>query len=154
MGKKYLISKILLADGAVLIILGFLHLVATPLIGKWLSGQLTDTAIRDLPHTFFLDHITVGILLIPFGVSTLFSAIGVRAGQVWARSIAVTNGFTVLLLPLLVVLVMGPGYFDSPLYLIAAVVVTAIGLSMVIPLFWLWDGDVKGDAHRSPPHLH
>lgn len=153
MNKRYLVSKILLADGIVLITLGFVHLVSTPLAGKWLSGQLTEAVMRDISHTYFLEHVTVGILLISFGVSTLFSAVGVRAGQFWARSIALTNGLTILLLPLLVVLIMGSRYFDSPVYLVAAVVVVMIGLSMLLPLLWLRDSNRPGATHHSPPHV-
>jgi hypothetical protein len=147
MGRRYLVSKILLVDGILLIVLAFVHLISTPLISKWLSRQLTEQVLRDISPPFFLNHITVGILLIPFGISTLFSAVGVRSGQWWARGIALTNALAVLFLPLLVVVIMGSRYFDAPLFLIAAIIVTVIGLSMILPLIWLWSDNNMEEHH-------
>ncbi len=153
MSRRYFISKVLLIDGVLLIVLAFVHLFATPLVREWLSRHLTNDVLEDISPPFLFNHIVVGILLIPFGVSTLFSAVGVRGGQGWARGIALTNAVAVLLLPLIVVVVMGAGYFSAPVFFIGAILVTCIGLSMVIPIIWLW-GDTRDHNGREGMHRH
>ncbi|MBI1804166.1 MAG: hypothetical protein HY033_01320 [Ignavibacteriae bacterium] len=146
MNKRYIVSKILLVDGILLIVLAFIHLFATPLINKWLAYELTARVLEQVSPAFLLNHIVVGILLIPFGISTLYSSIGVRAGQAWARGIAITNALAVMSMPLLVVMIMGPQYFEARVFLAAAVLVTVIGLTMILPLIWLWGDSRKGDS--------
>jgi hypothetical protein len=153
MKKRHLVANILLGDGVLLIILGFLHFLSTPVVHDWLERQLTIQTLRSIPMQFFLNHITIGMLLIPFGVSTLYSAAGIRVGHRWARAIALTNGLAVLLIPLFVLLIMGTQYFDTPFFFYACVATTAIGLSMLLPLIWLGGDhgpDDKSLHHRYP----
>ena len=140
LAKRTIVSAILLLDGILMILLAFVHLLATPLIEKWLSRELTVDVLTKVSPAFLLDHIVVGILLIPFGISTLYSAAGIRAGQPWARVVATTNAIVVLILPLLIVVLMGPGYFSATPFLMAAILITIIGVSMFIPLIWLRSG--------------
>ena len=135
--RNRLAAGIILVDGVLLVVLAFVHLLATPLIHKWLSRELTAQTLFTVSPAFLLDHVVVGILLIPFGVSTLYSAAGVRLGQSWARGIAATNAFAVMILPFLVLLILGGRGFNSPLFLGAGILITLIGLSMLIPLIWL-----------------
>lgn len=135
--RAYLVSKILLADGILLIGVAFFQLLSTPVISRWLARELTPGTLGQISPAFLLNHIVVGVLLIPFGISTLYSAVGVRSGQSWARGIALTNALAVLLLPLFIALFLGPAYFTEPVFLIAAVIVTLIGISMIVPLIWL-----------------
>jgi hypothetical protein len=150
MNRRYLVSKILLFDGVLLIVIAFIHLFATPLVNKWLSRELTATTLENISPPFLLNHIVVGILLIPFGVSTLFSAIGVRGGQAWARGIAFTNAIAVLIFPLLIAWLMGKQYFTAPLFLVTTIIITLIGVSMVLPLIWLG----KGSTFENHSHAH
>jgi len=138
--RRAVVARILLVDGVLLILLAAAHLLATPVIQTWLHRELTPERLREASAPFFLDHVVVGLLLIPFGVSTLYSAVGVRAGQGWARSVAITNAFSVMVMPLLVILVMGTEYFSSITSVIAAAAITSIGLSMFLPLLWLRSG--------------
>ena len=141
--RRLVVSRILLVDGVLLVILGFLHLLATPLINKWLARELTKEVLTAVSPPFLLNHLVVGVLLIPFGVSTLYSAAGVRAGQLWARGIAMTNSLAVLVMPLLVVILLGKEYFSSAPFLAAAILITCIGVSMFLPLLWLQAGKIK-----------
>ena len=153
MNRRYLVSKILLVDGVLLIVVAFIHLFATPIISKWLSRELTAAPLENISAPFLLNHIVVGILLIPFGVSTLYSAIGIRGGQGWARGIAITNAIVVLIFPLLIAWLMGTQYFTAPLFLVATILITLIGLSMVLPLIWL-GRDSTFDNHSHIHHHH
>jgi len=150
MRRRHIVANILLGDGVLLILAGFLHLLATPVARAWMERDITAQTFRSLPVPFLLNHLTVGMLLIPFGVSTMYSAAGVRVGQVWARNIAITNGLAVLLIPLLILFFMGGAFFDAPLFLYMAALTTLIGLSMLLPLIWL-----RGhDGEDPPPHMH
>ncbi len=137
MDKRLVVSRILLVDGVLLVLLAFLHLLSTPIIQKWLARDLTSRVLTSFSPLFLLNHIAIGILLIPFGVSTLYSAAGVRAGHPWARGIAMTNALAILVMPLVVGYMMGIQYYNTPLFLGAAVIITLIGISMFVPLVWL-----------------
>ncbi len=137
MDKRYLVSRILLLDGILLILLAFAQLFSTPLISRWLQRELTQEVLATVSPAFLLNHLIAGILLIPFGISTLYSASGVRAGQSWARGIAMTNALAVLVFPLLIASLVGPRYFGSTPFMIGAILVTFIGVSMFVPLLWL-----------------
>jgi len=137
MNRNIFVSRVLLVNGMLLLILAFIHLFSTPLITKWLARELTPETLKSISPPFLLNHMVVGVLLIPFGISTMYSAAGVRAGHTWARGIATTNALAVLVLPLLVITLMGSEYFSSKPFLAAAVLVTVIGLSMLLMLIWL-----------------
>jgi hypothetical protein len=131
------VSLVMLVDGVLLIVLGFLHLVATPLVRLSLAGELTVGTFSGQSAPSLFNHIFIGVLLIPFGLSTLYSAAGVRAGQRWARGIAIVNALGVLAVPFVVAAVGGIENFSSPVSMMAAVLITVIGLSMFLPLLWL-----------------
>lgn len=135
MNKHYLVSKILLIDGVILIVMAFVLLFATPLISEWLARDITPQTLSNISPPFYLNHIAAGILLIPFGVSTLYSAVGVRAGHPWARGVALVNAFAVLILPLIVAMLAGPEY--SAIFLAATIIICLVGVSMALPLIWL-----------------
>ncbi len=150
MGRRTLVSTILLADGVLLIVLGFIHLISAQPVRQWLARSLTSESLGALSPADLMYHVTVGVLLMPFGVSTLYSAAGVRSGQAWARVIAFTNAVAVFLLPLMILWVMGPAYFSATVFLIGAICMTAIGLSMVLALVWV--GGKGGDGGDTVHH--
>jgi len=141
--RHYIVSLLLLLDGVLLIVLAFIHLLATPIIKMVLAGELTVEALLNSTAPNLLNHMVIGILLIPFGISTLYSASGVGAGQRWARNIALLNALGVLILPLFVEVMAGRQYFSSATFRIAAILITVIGISMFIPLLWLKSGPRK-----------
>jgi hypothetical protein len=135
------LSRILLIGGILLILLSFVHLLGTPLISRWLSGKLTEESISEISPIILFNHILVGMLLIPFGISTMFSAAGIRADQKWARAIAYTNSIVIIIVPLAVYIVMGSYYFDNLVSVIGTSMITIVGLSMLLSLIWLRDGN-------------
>lgn len=147
--KRLIVSRILLVDGILLIVVAFIHLLSTFPLKDWLARELTPKALSGISAPFLLNHLVVGVLLIPFGVSTLYSAVGVMAGQRWARVIAMTNALAVLVLPIILIALIGPEYYAAAPFLVASILITIIGFSMIVPLFWLWNDS----AHR-PPHEH
>ena len=88
--------------GALLVSLGVLHLAATPFMVRMLQDATTPGAAAWLTPPMVLNHVVVGILLLPCGGLVYYSAPGAAAGAQWAlvvsRSIALTIA---LLVPIL-----------------------------------------------------
>jgi len=80
---------------------------------------------------FLLNHVVVGILLIPVALNTIYAARAARTGAAWARTVALTNASSVLLLPLALVAVIGPSYFRALPFLVASVLITVAGIVLV-----------------------
>ncbi len=132
-----MLSRLLLIDGIILIILAFVHLIQTPIIHRWLDGQLSDEMFSTVSPVFLFNHIVIGILLLPIGVSTLYVAEGVRVGQRWARTIAMINAVIIMVLPPLALYIGGVVMFNSMPFAVLGAGITFIGLTMLIPLIWM-----------------
>lgn len=136
MNKNLLVSRVLLVDGALLCIIAFVHLADTPIVGMWLSRQLSAELLNSVSPFILLSQF-IGIVIIPFGVSTMYSAAGVRAGHRWAKMIALTNSAAVIILPLIFIMFIGFQYTGNYILLFADVLMLIIGLSMFLLLLWL-----------------
>lgn len=136
MNKHHLASRLLLIDGILLCFIASIHLFDTPLVGMWLKGQVSGDAIRSISPDLLLSQF-IGIIIIPFGVSTMYSAAGVRSGHNWARRIALTNSISVIIIPLLLLFMGGSQYTASNILLPADIFMSAIGVSMFVILLWL-----------------
>jgi hypothetical protein len=133
--KNVIVSRILLVDGVLLTIIAFIHILTTPIVGKWFAHDVSVETLSHLAPSALVNQL-VGILLIPFGISTLYCAMGVRAGQHFTRIIALINAGAVIVIPLLILILMGPQYLNSIFILITDVVMALIGVSMLILLIW------------------
>ena len=136
MNKQNYVSRILLIDGILIIIISFIHLFTTPIITKWFAHDVSVETLSHLAISSMVNQL-VGILLVPFGLSTLYCAMGVRVGQHFARMITMINAIAIIIIPLLILILMGPQYLNSTLILIADVLMALIGVSMFILLLWL-----------------
>ena len=136
MNRHHLVARLLLIDAVLLIGIAFVHILSTPIVGKWFSLDVSAETISHLAPTAMINQL-VGILLIPFGVSTLYCAMGVRAGQHFARTVAMVNAVAIVVVPLLILFLMGPQYLNSLLLLVLDVLLTLIGVSMFLLLLWL-----------------
>ena len=93
----------MIIQGALLILVAIVHLVMTPEIGQIVAHNTTPRAYAFLWPPYMLDHVAVGILLFPLGISTLLCASGVARGDALVRRIACVNALAVLALPIAVV---------------------------------------------------
>ena len=137
MNKLLISARILWAEGVLLLLVAAIHLLVIPELRRVLIRELTPDDFKLVWSPFLLNHAVVGILLVPVGLSTLYCASGVRAGERWAWRLAITNAVSVLSLPIVMFLVMERHYFSAFPFLIAAILVTAVGLSMLWPLIWV-----------------
>ncbi len=124
------------ATGVLLILLGIIHLVATPFLIGWLSRQLHSDDPSLAIAAMRLNHILVGILLLPLGMSTFWS--GRALGQSWALRLATLNALTLLCLPVLLVTTMPLESLDAPLFRLAILVVIAACLVQCLALVGVW----------------
>ena len=138
MYKNLIVSRILLIDGVLLLIIAFIHIMSAPIVGKWLAHDVSAETLSHLAPSALVNQL-VGILLIPFGISTLYCAMGVRAGQHFTRVIALINAGAVIIIPLLILILMGPQYLNSIFILTADIIMALTGVSMFILLLWLRD---------------
>lgn len=121
--------QLLRAVGALLITLGFVHLVATPHIPLLLRGSPRPVYQQAVGPTL-LNHVLVGILLLPLGYTTWLAAGAAESREVWAKRVLLVNTLVVFSLPVAVaVLMRRPEYYRAPLFL------TGVGLVAMISLF-------------------
>ena len=136
MNKQNYVSRILLIDGILIIIIAFIHLFTTPIITKWFAQDVSVETLSQFAISSMVNQL-VGILLVPFGLSTLYCAMGVRVGQHFARMIAMINAIAIIIIPLLILILIGSQYLNSTLIFIADVLMALIGVSMFILLLWV-----------------
>jgi len=126
-------SKVVIAQGALLILVAIIHLVMTGEIAQIVARNTTPKAFRLIWPPYALDHFVVGILLLLVGVSTLLCASGMD--DVRIRRIALFNGLAVLCLPAAVfAAVPFDMLFSAPAFLAATAILVATGLWMLWPV--------------------
>jgi hypothetical protein len=134
MDRNAVAARILKVDGILLLMVAVLHLIATPLALRFISNQSTPEAYAQIKPPFLLSFIVVGILLVPLGLSTFYCANSIRRGERWARTICCFNAVGVLMLPLALICIMPARYFRAVLFVISAILVWIVAISMVVPL--------------------
>jgi hypothetical protein len=128
-------SRVMIVQGALLILVAIIHLAMTAEIGRIVAHNTTPRAFAFLWPPYALDHIVVGILLFPIGISTILCARGVSEGDVRARRIALANALAVLCLPLAVfVAVPRETLMNAPPFVAATLILVVTGLWMLWPL--------------------
>jgi hypothetical protein len=126
-------SILLIVCGFTLIVVAAIHLWIAPSLYAWF-GRSVRNALPYLGPPFLLNHVVVGVLLIPLGVNTIIAGIGVRAGDRRAWAVACVNGAAVAALPLLLIAIMrGPDY-TAPPFLVAETLVTIAAFAILAAL--------------------
>ena len=132
MARRELARAVLRTSGLALMLASAIHLIATPEIPHLLDG-LSPEARGFAVGPMLLDHVLVGILLLPLGFTTWFAATGYYLNETWARPILIVNSLAAFALPFSLVLFMGrPEYDRTPLFL-ASVVLTVLA-AVSIPI--------------------
>jgi hypothetical protein len=124
--------RCLQAVGGLLIALGFVHLAATPHIPDLLHGSPLVVYERVVGPTL-LNHVLVGILLVPLGFTTWLAAVASERGELWALRILVTNTIVVFTLPLTIAAFMRrPEYYAAPLFITGILLAFVLSLLMAL----------------------
>lgn len=129
-------SRLMLVQGSLLVIVALVHLAMTPEIAHIVALNTTPRAFTFLWPPYALDHVVVGLLLLPVGVTTILCAAGVAGGDRRAWRIALVNAVAILCLPVAVFVAVPIAILsDAPAFLAAALTLAATGLWMLWPLW-------------------
>ena len=137
MNKRVLASRVVRVVGILLLVVAGIHLAVTPLLKETILDRvLTDEMMPIVTPPFLLNHVVVGLLLIPLGLLTLYSAAGIRDGarRAWIASWII--GASLISLPIALVLIMSGGPFDAIPFRVAEILVTACAVAMPAVLIW------------------
>ncbi len=127
---------ILRTAGVLLLLLGGLHLAVTPLIARIVEGAATPDGSRWLTPPMLLNHIVVGILLLPLGTLTLYAAPHAGAGTRWAIVVARASALTVATFPPIILALMGRQYLAARPFLLAVGIACLAAVLLVLAAFW------------------
>ena len=116
--------------------LGIVHLIATPHIGSLVHHAASPASARWLTPPMLLNHILVGVLLIPLGFLTAYAAPHAATGASWAQVIVRTSALSVATLPVVLLCLMGTRYyFDAPLFVLGAALTVIVAVTLLIVAF-------------------
>jgi hypothetical protein len=136
MRSEELAAGFLRAVGVLLIVLGVVHTIATPHIRDLLGDSSTEVYQHAVGPTL-LNHVLMGILLLPLGYTTWLAAAAQNRNAAWARRVLVANGIVLLTFPACIAMFMRrPEYYTAPLFLTGVALVTVISLLTVVAA-WL-----------------
>ncbi len=82
-----------------------------------------------------LNHVLVGLLLLPLGYLTLYAAPHSAARAGWAQVIVRTTAVTVATLPATLLALMGTRYFNAPLFVLGTTLVIAAAVTLLVAAF-------------------
>jgi hypothetical protein len=138
MNRTHLVARTVSVTGVLLLIVAAIHLAVTPTLKRAiLDRTLTPEQLSIVQPPFLLNHLVVGILLVPIAFITIYSAPALRAGKRWAWIVNLANGLTILSLPIVLALVMPIKDFQALPFLIAAGLITIVGITMTAALWWI-----------------
>ena len=137
MNRLLISSRVLKVQGVLLLSVAAIHLLVIPPLRGVLVRMLSAGDFQFVWPPFLLNHAVVGILLVSVGASTLVSALGIRTGDRRSWWIGMINAITILSLPIVLAVVMERRYFSALPFLVAAILITALGTSMIWPLLWV-----------------
>jgi hypothetical protein len=124
------------SGGIVLILLGVLHLAVTPFITRLIDENASPEGAAFLSPPMLLNHVVVGLLLLPLGVLTFYAASSAVAGMLWAVLVTRIAAVTVAALPVTVFVVMGTRYFGAPPFVAATILACLAALALLAASFW------------------
>ena len=135
--RARLAARWLTAVGAAMLVVAAIHLAITPILRRViLVNVLAPRELGIVEGPFLLNHVVVGILLIPLGLTTIYAAAALRAGAEWAWMVAVLNAVGMLGMPLALLAFTRVSSMNAPPFLVAASLVTLAAVSTVIVLWW------------------
>jgi len=118
-----------------LMALGILHLAVTPFISQLIADNVTEAVAVRLTPPMLLNHVAVGILLLPLGFMTFYAAPSAVAGEKWAVIITRVLAVTIAALPVVLFMLMGTRYFGAIPFIVATAIVCIAALALLAAAF-------------------
>jgi hypothetical protein len=122
--------------GVLLVALGVLHLAVTPVIGQLLQRAALPSQVGWLKPPMLLNHILVGVLLLPLGVLAIYAAPHAANGHPWAKMVTRTTALAIATLPPTLFWLMGTRYFSAVPFRVAAGIVCLGSVVLLVAAFW------------------
>jgi hypothetical protein len=128
--------SLLRGAGILLLILGVVHLIATPHIATLIRHSTSPEAARWLAPPMLLNHVLVGVLLIPLGFLTAYAAPHAVSGASWARVTVRVIALSVASLPIILFALMGTRYYlVAPLFVLGAALTVIVAATLLAAAF-------------------
>jgi hypothetical protein len=127
---------ILRFSGVLPVALGLLHLGVTSFIARMVNEGASPNAADWLTPPMLLNHIVVGILLLPLGALIGYAAPHAARGARWALIVTRSIAASMATLPPILFLVMGTRYFDAIPFRVAAAIVSVASVTLLVAAFW------------------
>jgi hypothetical protein len=138
MSRQVIASWVIRGIGVLLLVVAVIHLAVTSLLKDAVLDRVLAPAMMPVvAPPFVLNHVVVGLLLVPLGFTTIYSATGLRAGQRWAWVICFAIGVALLSLPVALFVIMRGGPFDAVPFRIAEALVMISAITMPGVLLWI-----------------
>lgn len=129
-------NRVLKFGGAMLVVLGILHLAVTPLISQFIEQNAIAKEIEWFRPPMLLNHIVVGILLLPVGFLTYYAASPAVRGEKWAKVVVRVSAVSIALLPLILYFLMGSRYFGALPFAAATAIISIASVVLLASAFW------------------
>ena len=128
--------RLLRGAGILLVTLGIVHLIATPHIATLVRSAAVPSSAQWLTPPMLLNHILVGVLLIPLGFLTAYAAPHAANGASWAQVVVRTTALSVATLPIALFTLMGTRYYlGAPLFVLGAALTVIVAVILLIVAF-------------------
>jgi len=122
--------------GILLVMLGIVHLVATAHIAALIRRAASPSSAQWLTPPMLLNHVLVGVLLIPLGYLTAYAAPHAVNGASWAQIVVRTVALAVATLPIALFALLGTRYyFDAPLFVVGATLTVIVAVTLLAVAF-------------------
>ncbi len=123
--------------GALVVAVALLHLYATVLIQDHVLARIANPDLRAFVSSgYLLDHVLVGIFMLPMGFLMWWSAPALRQGRHWALVVNLSFSLAIVTTPVVIGwLMVGPEY-RSIAFSAAAAAMAVTGVVACALLFW------------------
>lgn len=129
-------NLVLKFGGAMLVGLGILHLAVTPLISQFIEQNALAKELEWFRPPMLLNHVVVGILLLPLGILTYYAASPAVRGETWALVVVRVSAVSIALLPAILYFLMGSRYFGAQPFSAATAIVSIASVVLLASAFW------------------
>jgi len=126
--------------GVVLVIVAVIHLAVTPLVAGFVASQMLPAAWQIVRPPTLLNHVVVGILLVPVGATLIGLGPQLRTGSRSAWRLALVHALAIASLPVALVAIMPLSLFAAPAFLVATALVTLTAIALPAALLWARPG--------------
>lgn len=137
MRRAQIVGIVFRIFGALILIVAIAHLYATRLIQDHVLAAIANEKLRAfVAPGYLLDHILVGVFMLPMGFLMIWSGSALEAGQRWAYVVNISFSLAILSTPLLILGIMPAQSVQAPVFMGSAMTMAVIGALSCGVLLW------------------